>query len=53
MVEDVILNSLLMKGMAFAGSEEPRVLLTTTIIPIMTMDAFFFYILRMTHRISH
>ena len=41
-VEAVILNSLLIKGMAFAGREEPRVLLTTTIMPITTMDTFFF-----------
>jgi hypothetical protein len=35
-------KSLLMKGMAFEGSEEPIVLLMTIVIPITTMKAFLF-----------
>jgi hypothetical protein len=42
-VEEVILNSLLMNGIALDGSPEPRVLLNTTIMPIATIPIFRFY----------
>jgi hypothetical protein len=42
-VEDVMLNSLLMNGIAFDGRPEPRVLFKTSITPIKTMAAFFLY----------
>lgn len=41
-VEEVILNSLLMKGMALDGNPEPRVLFRTTIMPMATIPIFRF-----------
>ena len=41
-VDEVILKCALMNGIAFEGSDEPIVLLTTTSIPIRTIAAFLF-----------
>lgn len=43
-VDEAILNSLLMKEIALAGREEPRLLLMTTIMPIITIETFLFYL---------